>query len=218
MGLSPQERDALIEQYARGADEVRRALATVPKEALQWRPGPGKWSAHEIVVHCADSETNAALRIRYVIAEKEPLVVGYDQDEWARRFDYHGQPLEESLAAAAAARSRTVPLLRQMTEADWDTAFDKSIAVYLNGQGIPDLDPRGHRVTDDSFLICFNAHYEPIRFTLPPAEFGAQWKIVVDTADPDNGGDALFPPGGSGPVQARSLVVLQAVNDAETQD
>ena len=122
MGLSPQERDALIEQYARGADEVRRALATVPKEALQWRPGPGKWSAHEIVVHCADSETNAALRIRYVIAEKEPLVVGYDQDEWARRFDYHAQPLEESLAAAAAARSRTVPLLRQMTEADWAKA------------------------------------------------------------------------------------------------
>jgi len=122
MGLSPQERDALIEQYARGADEVRRALATVPKEALQWRPGPGKWSAHEIVVHCADSETNAALRIRYVIAEKEPLVVGYDQDEWARRFDYHGQPLEESLAAAAAARSRTVPLLRQLTEADWAKA------------------------------------------------------------------------------------------------
>jgi hypothetical protein len=119
MGLSAQERNALVEQYARGADEVRRALATVPEAALQWRPGPGKWSAHEIVVHCADSETNAALRIRYLVAEKEALIVGYDQDEWARRFDYHAQPLEESLAAAAAARSRTVPLLRSMGEADW---------------------------------------------------------------------------------------------------
>jgi hypothetical protein len=119
MALSAPERDALIEQYARGADEVRRALAAVPKDALQWRPAPGKWSAHEIVVHCADSETNAALRIRYLLAEKSPLVVGYDQDEWARRFDSHAPPLEESLAAAAAARSRTVPLLRSLTEADW---------------------------------------------------------------------------------------------------
>ena len=73
-------------------------------------------------MHCADSETNAALRIRYLVAEKEPLIVGYDQDAWARLFDYHAQPLEESLAAAAAARDRTVPLLRRMTEADWAKA------------------------------------------------------------------------------------------------
>jgi hypothetical protein len=119
MALSPQERDALIEQYANGPDELRDALARVPREALQWRPAPGKWSAHEVIVHCADSETNAALRIRYLLAEKEPLIVGYDQDAWARLFDYHAQPLEESLAVAAAARQRTVPLLRAMTETDW---------------------------------------------------------------------------------------------------
>jgi hypothetical protein len=119
MALSSQERGTLIEQYAQGPDELRKALARVPKEALQWRPAPGKWSAHEVVVHCADSETNAALRLRYLLAEKEPLVVGYDQDAWARLFDYHAQPLEPSLAVAAAARDRTVPLLRRMSEADW---------------------------------------------------------------------------------------------------
>ena len=97
MAMSREERDALVEQYAQGPDRVRDALAKVPKEALQWRPGPGKWSAHEVVVHCADAETNAALRIRYLIAEKDPLIVGYDQDAWARIFDYHTQPLEESL-------------------------------------------------------------------------------------------------------------------------
>ena len=119
MAMSREEREALVEQYARGPERIREALARVPGEALQWRPEPGKWSAHEVAVHCADSETNAALRIRYLIAEKEPLIVGYDQDAWARRFDYHAQPLEESIAAAAAARTRTVPLLRTMTEADW---------------------------------------------------------------------------------------------------
>jgi hypothetical protein len=122
MAMSRAEREALVEQYARGPERVREALTKVPREALQWRPEPGKWSVHEVVVHCADSETNAALRIRYLLAEKEPLIVGYDQDAWARLFDYHAQPLEQSLAAAAAARDRTVPLLRRMSDADWAKA------------------------------------------------------------------------------------------------
>ena len=113
MSLSREERSTLIEQYARGPGRLREALARVPREALQWRPAEGRWSAHEVVVHCADSETNAALRIRYLLAEPEPLIVGYDQEQWARQFDYHAQPLDDALAATDAARSRTVPLLRR---------------------------------------------------------------------------------------------------------
>ena len=55
-----------------------------------------------------------------------------------------------------------------MSDDDWDSGFGKSVAVFLNGEGIPDLDLRGERVIDDSFLLCFNAHHEPIEFTLPP--------------------------------------------------
>jgi hypothetical protein len=119
MALGTVERGALIERYAEGPERLRAALAQVPAEALQWRPAEGKWSAHEVIVHCADSETNAALRIRYLLAEKNPLIVGYDQEQWARQFDYHAQPLDDALAATAAARRRTVPLLKAMTEADW---------------------------------------------------------------------------------------------------
>jgi hypothetical protein len=122
MGLSQADREKLIETYARGPARLREALAKVPQEALQWRPAEGKWSVHEVVVHCSDSETNAALRIRYLLAEKEPLIVGYDQEAWAKLFDYHAQPLEDALAATNAARSRTVPLLRGMDEADWKRA------------------------------------------------------------------------------------------------
>jgi hypothetical protein len=119
MTMTVQEREALVAQYARGPQRIQEALARVPKEALQWRPQPGKWSAHEVIVHCADSETNAALRLRYLLAERDPVIVGYDQDAWARVLDYHSQPLEESLAVTAAARSRTLPLLRAIQEADW---------------------------------------------------------------------------------------------------
>lgn len=81
--------------------------------------GPRKWSAHEVVVHCADSEANAAWRIRSVLAEKDPVIHGYDQERWARALDYHSQPLEPAFAAIQAARGRTVPLLQSLSEADW---------------------------------------------------------------------------------------------------
>jgi hypothetical protein len=122
MGLSPSEREDLIARYARGPEQIRAALARVPEEARQWRPGPGRWSAHEVLVHCADSEANAALRIRYLLAEKDPVIIGYDQEEWARAFDYHLEPLEPALAAVEAARGRTVPLLRRLSETDWAKA------------------------------------------------------------------------------------------------
>ena len=60
-----------------------------------------------------------------------------------------------------------------------DARDGKGVAVYLNGQGIPGRDVRGQRVTDDSFVLCFNAHYEPIEFTLPPKEFGSDRPRVL---------------------------------------
>ncbi|MEN3316982.1 MAG: isoamylase [Mycobacterium sp.] len=99
----------------------------------------------------------------------------------------------------------------QMTEDDWESSFAKSIAVYLNGLGIPDLDVRGQRVTDDSFVLCFNAHYEPIEFSLPPKEFGPAWVPVIYTADTTTAGEAKpLTAGATVAVDARAVLVLQA--------
>ena len=57
-----------------------------------------------------------------------------------------------------------------MAEEDWEAGFGRSVAVFLNGEGIPDRDARGERVVDDSFIMIFNAHDGPIDFTLPPPE------------------------------------------------
>ena len=119
MPMSNDERERLIRLYAEGPARLRAAFESVPEEARQWRPGPGKWSAHEVVVHCADSETNASARIRYLAAEKEPLILGYDQDEWARTFDYHQHPADAALATVEAVRGNTVPLLRRLPDSAW---------------------------------------------------------------------------------------------------
>jgi hypothetical protein len=119
MPLDAAARTKLIQEYENGPARLKAALAKVPKEALAWRPAPGKWCAHEVVVHCADSETNAAMRIRYLLAEKDPVIVGYDQDVWATTFDYTKHPIAASLAAVEAVRANTVPLLRRLDQGMW---------------------------------------------------------------------------------------------------
>lgn len=119
MPLTAAERATLIERYATGPTRLAAALGAVPREALQWKPGPARWSAHEIVVHCADSETNAHMRLRFLLGEPEPLIVGYDQDRWAVAFDYHAHPLEPALATVRAVRANTVPLLQRIPEDGW---------------------------------------------------------------------------------------------------
>ncbi|MGH7703696.1 MAG: DinB family protein [Gemmatimonadales bacterium] len=117
--MTPAERQDLIRRYAEGPALLETALSRVPAAALQWRPAPGKWSVHEVIVHCADSETNSHMRLRYLLGEDRPAIMPYDQDHWASELDYHALPLEPALVTVAAVRANTVPLLRRLTEAQW---------------------------------------------------------------------------------------------------
>jgi hypothetical protein len=117
--MTPAERATCIARYAEGADLLAAALAEVPEEALQWRPAPGKWSVHEVILHCADSETQSHGRIRTLVAEPDPVIQGYDQDRWAQSLGYHDRPLGAALVTVEAVRANTVPLLRAMTEQEW---------------------------------------------------------------------------------------------------
>ena len=133
MTLATEERERRIQQYAEGPARLRAALAKVPAEVMKWRPEPGEFSVHEIVVHCADSETNAAARIRYLMAEKEPVVLGYDPDNWASRFDYRNHPLEAALAVVETVRANAVPVIRSLEAGDWDKAETHSESGRYTG-------------------------------------------------------------------------------------
>ncbi|MGH3673558.1 MAG: glycogen debranching enzyme, partial [Pseudonocardiaceae bacterium] len=85
------------------------------------------------------------------------------------------------------------------------------LTVFLDGEDIPDADDHGRRVTDTSFLLCFNANDGDIEVLLPGNGDGQQWTIVLDTATgepPGTRGEAI--PGDAGLiVTGRSLVVLE---------
>jgi len=98
-----------------------------------------------------------------------------------------------------------------MSEEDWEAGFGKSVAVFLNGDGIPDRNARGERVTDDSFIMIFNAHDGSIDFLLPSPEYGARWEVVLDTATPQQAEPGLAEAKSPITVEARSLAVLRRV-------
>ena len=89
-----------------------------------------------------------------------------------------------------------------MTEADWAADFAKSVAVFLNGAAISEPDMRGEPITDEEFLLLFNAAEHGVEFTIPPAAYGDNWLLELDTADP------LPPPGDPEIVKSGDAVTL----------
>lgn len=99
---------------------------------------------------------------------------------------------------------------RVMTTDDWNFDFGKSLMVWLNGDAITEPDRRGHRIEDDSFLLCFNAHHEDIMFQIPGTEYAHSWEVIIDTTEitgrPTH--ERIVEPEGELRVPARSTIVL----------
>jgi isoamylase len=69
----------------------------------------------------------------------------------------------------------------EMNDEDWGSARVNAVGVFLNGAAITDRDRRGQPVTDDSFLLLFNAQADTIGWTLPK-QWGNRWEAVLDTS------------------------------------
>ncbi len=119
MSFDATTRESYLLRYAQGPALLQQAWEAVPLEARAWRPGPGRWSAHEVVVHCADSETYAAIRIRLLLANPEPLIVGYDENVWARRFEYSAADPELALRLVEIVRAHTSAMLDRLPDEAW---------------------------------------------------------------------------------------------------
>jgi isoamylase len=97
---------------------------------------------------------------------------------------------------------------RKMTRRDWDRGDALTLGVFLNGQEIPTRTPDGKPISDDSFLVLFNAFHEPIPFTLPARRFGLRWLIELDSFAP-NAEPRLLAPREGLEVPGRSIILLR---------
>jgi hypothetical protein len=121
--MNSAERKAQIELYGRGCDLLAAQLAQTPKAMWQYKPSAKDWSVHEIIIHLADSESNSYLRCRKALAEPQGGIMGYDQDAWAIKLDYHARNTDDALALLRLVRKMTYDLIKTLPDEAWATSY-----------------------------------------------------------------------------------------------
>jgi isoamylase len=164
-------------------------------------------------VYCQDSEiawmdwtlreTNADLMsfARTVTALRK------DHPVFRRRRFFDGKLIrsgDEEIRDIAWLTTAGIP----MTPDDWNSGF-QCVAVFLNGEAIPTPNARGERVVDDTFLLCFNAHSDPVEFVAAEGDYAAEWTAAFDTASPTGSSDLVIKAGETFALQGRSVIVLR---------
>jgi hypothetical protein len=87
---------------------------------LMRRPAPDKWSVAEIAAHLADAELAISWRLRQILANNAISIQAYDQDAWAKTFNYAKRDPRESLANYRMLREANLALLKSVPRKLWD--------------------------------------------------------------------------------------------------
>ncbi len=98
---------------------------------------------------------------------------------------------------------------KQMNDEHWDEWFAKSLAIFINGDTIPNPNTRGEPITDNSFYLIFNAHYEALEYTLPAKRWGEHWIKQLDTMHGWIDNTHAYASGSKLTVGPRSVMLLQ---------
>ncbi len=105
---------ALIDQYAAGPALLRQAVAGMSPEQLRARPVAGKWSTLEVICHLADFDPILADRMKRIIAEEKPQLIGASEVRFAASLCYHDRDPEEELTLIEKTRAQMTRILRKL--------------------------------------------------------------------------------------------------------
>ncbi|MFD3000900.1 glycogen debranching protein GlgX [Pontibacter toksunensis] len=137
---------------------------------------------------------------------KKLIQLRKDHPVFCRRRWFQGQPIK---GIGVEDIAWFLPEGEEMDDEHWNHDYAKSLAVFLNGHGIHSVGPKGEQVTDDSFYVIFNAHFEPLDYKLPVKKYGAEWTKILDTHEDVIGeGTEVYQATETIKVHARSVVLL----------
>ncbi|RKS77694.1 glycogen operon protein [Motilibacter peucedani] len=155
---------------------------------VDWKESRAEWSLLEF--------TQRVVRLR----REHPV--------FRRRRFFHGRPIrgtEDAISDIAWFK----PSGELMGGGDWDQAEAKAVGVFLNGDAISEPDERGQAVSDNSFILAFNASHEPVSFTMPDGAYGSAWDVELDTAAPLVEDRPPVKAGNDIEVEPRSLLIMR---------
>jgi hypothetical protein len=107
---------SVIDAYANGPAKLRAAVAGLTREELTARPGPGKWSILEVVIHIVDSDCISIDRMKRILTEDNPPLLYADETAYVDKLFTHDQDLEDSLVLLEVGRRQWARVLRKLPD------------------------------------------------------------------------------------------------------
>jgi hypothetical protein len=111
------ERDPL-DVLAETPEVLRRLVAGVSPQVMRARPFAGKWTPNEILGHLLDAEWVFGYRLRAILCDDKPTIIGMDQEKWVARQQHNDREPAELVEAFTALRRQNVALWKRMTPSD----------------------------------------------------------------------------------------------------
>ena len=113
---------ALIDAYVAGGPRLRQAVAGLSRDELVARPGPGKWSILELVLHLADSDAISIDRMKRMLTEDNPSLLYADESAYNDKLFPHDQSLEDALTLFEVGRRQFARVLKRLPAEAFDRA------------------------------------------------------------------------------------------------
>lgn len=111
----------IIDQYENGGEKLKLAIRGLTPQDMLCKPAPdanvGLWSIHQVVIHLMDSDLIGSDRMKRIIAEENPSLIGYDESLFAARLFYEEQSAEDAVTIFVMNRKIFAGVLRRLPEA-----------------------------------------------------------------------------------------------------
>ena len=107
-----------LEVMSETADVLAGIVREHSPEQLRSRPFEGKWTPNEVIGHLTDTEWVYGYRLRLILCEEGPTVLGIDQEAWVTRQGHNEREPEELVAAFRASREQNLRIWRGLSPED----------------------------------------------------------------------------------------------------
>ncbi len=100
--------------------ELSSRLSGCPEAVASKRPAPDAWSITEIICHLRDVEGFYLARVRFILANRDPVLIAFNPNRWAGERQYSRCAWQPALAAFAARREETLSVLATFGADEWE--------------------------------------------------------------------------------------------------
>lgn len=102
------------------AKRLQQLTKGLDRKKLARRPAPDKWSVAEILAHLADAELVGGWRLRSILGSNGTTLQAFDQDAWAKTFNYAKRDPKASIEHFRVLRENNLSLLKSIPKELWD--------------------------------------------------------------------------------------------------